>query len=99
MQKCQKEIRWARQYKKKIIVVSMTKRPRLATSTTTGHWDCYISHDQATGGVQSLTTQLRLSAASSTVWYYQNMDATTEAAMEEGVKHSRCVVLFHRVLG
>lgn len=59
-----------------------------------GSWDCFLSHAQATGGDQAQTTQLRLKAKGWAVWYDNAMLDRSTAAMEEGVKHSRCFVLF-----
>ena len=59
-----------------------------------GNWDCFLSHAQATGGDQTQATSLRLKGAGKTVWYDNAMLDRSTAAMEEGVKHSRCFVLF-----
>jgi serine/threonine protein kinase len=59
-----------------------------------GSWDLFISHAQATGGDQVQTTSLRLKGAGQEVWYDNAMLDRSTAAMEEGVKHSRCFVLF-----
>eukprot|EP01048_Picozoa_sp_COSAG05_P012560 COSAG05_NODE_1267_length_5328_cov_2.245554_1_plen_1512_part_01 len=146
----QKEIRWARKYKKKIIVIvekderkagyfdfaqawekyrgtewesilnidaepyqrdeayadvmvskilqKAEDSPPVAAASpaknSPGSWDCFLSHAQATGGDQTQTTHLRLKGAGKTVWYDNAMLDRSTAAMEEGVKHSRCFVLF-----
>jgi hypothetical protein len=59
-----------------------------------GSWDLFLSHAQATGGDQVQTTSLRLKGAEQEVWYDNAMLDRSTAAMEEGVKHSRCFVLF-----
>ena len=43
---------------------------------------------------QTQNTQLRLKSAGKTVWYDNAMLDKSTAAMEEGVKHNRCFVLF-----
>jgi hypothetical protein len=146
----QKEIRWALQYRKKIIVIFekdqrragffdhgpawakyggteweailnidaepymrdegyaqvmvsklMQKGERVLAATVAeparnspGCWDFFLSHAQATGGDQAQTTYLRLQQAGNTVWYDNAMLDKSTAAMEEGVKHSRCFLLF-----
>jgi hypothetical protein len=59
-----------------------------------GSWDLFLSHAQAAGGDQVQTTSLRMEKAGKTVWYDNAMDDRSTAAMEEGVKHSRCFMLF-----
>eukprot|EP01047_Picozoa_sp_COSAG01_P065982 COSAG01_NODE_9018_length_2581_cov_4.675262_1_plen_692_part_01 len=59
-----------------------------------GSWDLFLSHAQATGGDQVQTTSLRLKGAGQEVWYDNAMLDRSTAAMEEGVKHCRCFVLF-----
>jgi hypothetical protein len=63
-----------------------------------GRWDFFLSHAQATGGDQTQTTFLRLHKDHS-VWYDNAMSDRSEPAMEEGVKHSRCLVLFLTAAG
>eukprot|EP01043_Picozoa_sp_COSAG02_P062007 COSAG02_NODE_8453_length_2567_cov_2.266613_1_plen_696_part_00 len=59
-----------------------------------GSWDGFLSHAQASGGDQTQTMQLRLKNKGWDVWYDNAMLDRSTAAMEEGVKHSRCFVLF-----
>jgi hypothetical protein len=68
--------------------------PARAAINAPGCWDLFLSHAQATGGDQAQTTYLRLQAAKKTVWYDNAMLDRSTAAMEEGVKHCRCFVLF-----
>eukprot|EP01047_Picozoa_sp_COSAG01_P010534 COSAG01_NODE_447_length_16933_cov_9.983426_15_plen_1797_part_01 len=59
-----------------------------------GSWDLFLSHAQATGGDQVQNASLRLKGAGQEVWYDNAMLDRSTAAMEEGVKHCRCFVLF-----
>eukprot|EP01047_Picozoa_sp_COSAG01_P018969 COSAG01_NODE_1041_length_11959_cov_2.673356_1_plen_716_part_00 len=59
-----------------------------------GSWDLFLSHAQATGGDQVQTTSLRMEKAGRTVWYDNAMLDRSTAAMEEGVRHCRCFMLF-----
>ena len=59
-----------------------------------GAWDFFLSHAQATGGDQAQNTSLRLRTKGKSVWYDNAMLDRSTAAMEEGVKHSSCFVLF-----
>eukprot|EP01046_Picozoa_sp_COSAG06_P043522 COSAG06_NODE_5712_length_3307_cov_113.406231_2_plen_770_part_00 len=149
----QKELRWAKQYKKKVIVVYESEERRAshfdygkaaakyknteweyilnidaipyqrdedfaeamvgkilskaadvpaglgsieaaAPMNPPGWWDFFLSHAQATGGDQTQTTSLRLKARGQTVWYDNAMEDRSTAAMEEGVRSCRCLVLF-----
>ena len=71
-------------------------KPELATEPLNepGVWDCFLSHAQATGGDQTQTTHLRLKDKGWAVWYDNAMLDRSTAAMEEGVRNSRCFVLF-----
>jgi hypothetical protein len=68
--------------------------PALPALNAPGSWDLFMSHAQATGGDLVQSTSLRLKSAGQAVWYDNAMKDKSTAAMEEGVKYSRCFVLF-----
>ena len=68
--------------------------PINASMNAPGSWDFFLSHAQATGGDQMQNMQQRLKSQGKEVWYDNAMQDRSTAAMEEGVKCSRCVVLF-----
>lgn len=58
-----------------------------------GHWNFFLSHNQAHGGDQASTMHLRFKEKGYTSWYDMAMLDKSEAAMEEGVKNSDFFVL------
>jgi hypothetical protein len=58
-----------------------------------GHWNFFLSHNQAHGGDQASTMHLRFKENGYTSWYDMAMLDKSEAAMEEGVKNSDYFVL------
>eukprot|EP01043_Picozoa_sp_COSAG02_P029746 COSAG02_NODE_1864_length_10606_cov_17.350148_11_plen_701_part_00 len=58
-----------------------------------GHWNFFLSHNQAHGGDQASTMHLRFKEHGYTSWYDMAMLDKSEAAMEEGVKNSDYFVL------
>ena len=58
-----------------------------------GRWHFFLSQHQAMGGDQGKTLHLLLKGLGKTTWYDQAMADQSEAAMEEGVRHSDCFIL------
>ena len=58
-----------------------------------GHWNFFLSHNQAHGGDQANALHLRFKEHGYTSWYDHAMLDKSEAAMEEGVKNSDYFVL------
>lgn len=81
----------------KIIMKAAGKPTPVAAETPLnepGTWELFLSHAQATGGDLAQNTNLRLVAKGKRVWYDNAMRDRSTNAMEEGVKSSRCVLLF-----
>eukprot|EP01045_Picozoa_sp_COSAG04_P005671 COSAG04_NODE_266_length_18562_cov_11.848995_10_plen_2111_part_00 len=68
--------------------------PEHAPLNDPGSWEFFLSQHQKLGGDQAKTLHLLLEKAGRTTWYDQMMRDKTEAAMEEGVKHSKYFILF-----
>ena len=74
---------------------TQTKQDRAASPLNQpGHWDFFLSHGQASAGDQVKTLCLLLKERGFTVWYDNDMADRSTAAMEEGVRHSACFILF-----
>ena len=59
-----------------------------------GSWEFFLSQHQALGGDQANTLHHLLKGKGKTTWYDQVMRDRSEAALEEGVKHSKFLILF-----